>query len=269
MASFSGTKYRTTPTKCQARSYIHVTVELVTWQGGEHGGEGTELQLVHDAEAGKQFQGHQSPTGEEQGEVQTLSHDAQPQDPWKEIGRVGVVYVKAWTIIPLVWRHTRSAALKLILWDRTARWDVRTMRSLLSRAPPLNGGVTIWIGNWKSVHSELKRQFIWQVLIKRTNTQTWTPDPSEITGLEIFSLSVELCHHSFCKGPFVLEAKDGDGWSLSSIFVHVAGEVTMIDGAEQYRAVPQTWGGSREPMAQIVRKIDEGDVGKKCREPAK
>lgn len=60
------------------------TAELllgVTWQGSAQGGEGTELQFVHDTEAGTLLQGHQSPAGEEQGEVQTLSHDTQPQDP--------------------------------------------------------------------------------------------------------------------------------------------------------------------------------------------
>lgn len=52
----------------------------VTWEGGAHGGEGTELQLVHDAEAGTQLQDHQGPAREQQGEVQALGHDAQPQD---------------------------------------------------------------------------------------------------------------------------------------------------------------------------------------------
>lgn len=53
----------------------------VTWQGSAHGSEGTELQFVHDTEAGTQLQNHQSPAGEEQAEVQTLRHNTQPQDP--------------------------------------------------------------------------------------------------------------------------------------------------------------------------------------------
>ncbi len=62
----------------------------LTWQGSAQGGEGTELQFVHDTEAGTLLQDHQSPAGEKQGEVQTLSHDTQPQDPYKtEGGRRG------------------------------------------------------------------------------------------------------------------------------------------------------------------------------------
>lgn len=51
----------------------------VTWQGSAHGSKGTELQFVHDTEAGALLQSHQSPAREEQGEVQGLRHDTQPQ----------------------------------------------------------------------------------------------------------------------------------------------------------------------------------------------
>ena len=56
-----------------------VTRACPTRQCGEHGGEGVEFELVHDAEAGTLFNCHQDSSHEEQREVQELCHDAQPQ----------------------------------------------------------------------------------------------------------------------------------------------------------------------------------------------
>ena len=59
----------------------------LTGQRRAHGGEGVELELVHDAEAGALLQDHEGPARKQQGQVEALRHDAQPEDPWGEPGR--------------------------------------------------------------------------------------------------------------------------------------------------------------------------------------
>lgn len=69
-----------------------------TWEHGEDGGEGVELEAVDDVAGVDELQTHEAETNHQQHDVEQLGHQRQPQHPCTPTPRSEVSFVSALTM---------------------------------------------------------------------------------------------------------------------------------------------------------------------------